>query len=79
MRLSLNGAATAAGPAAAARLKALLGPYCNGPCPVAIVYRSPEASVELRLGDEWRVNLDDRLLASLGEWLLPENVEVLYA
>ena len=35
--------------------------------------------VELRLGDEWRVNLDERLLASLREWLQPENVEVLYA
>ncbi len=46
---------------------------------MAIVYRSGEASVEMRLGDDWRVNLDDRLLASLAEWLQPENVEVLYS
>ena len=33
----------------------------------------------MRLGEDWRINLDDRLLASLGEWLKPENVEVVYA
>ena len=38
-----------------------------------------EASVEMWLGDDWRVNLDDRLLSSLAEWLRPENVEVIYS
>jgi hypothetical protein len=33
----------------------------------------------MQLGDNWRVNLDDTLMASLNEWLRPENVEVVYA
>ena len=33
----------------------------------------------MSLGDDWRVSLDDRLLASLEEWLRPENVEVIYS
>jgi len=78
MRLSMNGAASAAGVAAAARLKQLLAPHRNGPCPVAIRYRNGDASVEVRLGNDWRVNLDDALIASLREWLKPENVEILY-
>jgi DNA polymerase III subunit alpha len=75
MRLMMNGEASNAG---AAKLKTILAPYRNGPCPVAIRYRNGGASVEVRLGDEWKVSLDDRLLASLGEWLRPENVEVIY-
>ncbi|MBM3346755.1 MAG: DNA polymerase III subunit alpha [Betaproteobacteria bacterium] len=78
MRLSMNGAASTAGAAAAARLKQLLAPHRNGPCPVAIRYRNGDASVEVRLGDGWRVNLDDALIASLREWLKPENVEIVY-
>jgi DNA polymerase-3 subunit alpha len=78
VRLSMNGTATHSGNAAAARLKTLLAPYCKGPCPVAIRYGNGEASVEVLLGEEWRVNLDDGLLDSLAEWLKPENVEVLY-
>jgi DNA polymerase-3 subunit alpha len=78
MRLSMNGSASAAGAAAAARLKQLLAPHRNGPCPVAIRYRNGDASVEVRLGNDWRVNLDDALVTSLREWLKPENVEILY-
>jgi DNA polymerase-3 subunit alpha len=78
MRLVMNGEASAAGTAATAKLKSLLAPYKNGPCPVAIQYENGSASAHVRLGDGWRVNLDDRLLASLREWLKPENVEVLY-
>ena len=78
MRLSMNGEASSAGPAAASRLKALLGPFRNGSCPVAVRYRNGDASVEMQLGDNWRVNLDDALMKSLNEWLKPENVEVLY-
>lgn len=37
------------------------------------------ACVEMRPGDEWRVKLEEGLLASLVEWLRPENVEVIYA
>jgi DNA polymerase-3 subunit alpha len=45
---------------------------------VAVRYRNGGASVEMQLGDTWRVNLEDALVQSLNEWLKPENVEVLY-
>ena len=79
VRLSMNGEASSAGAAGAQKLKNLLAPYRNGACPVAVRYRNGAASVEMRLGDDWRVSLDDRLLASLEEWLRPENVEVIYS
>ena len=75
VRLSMNGEASGSG---AATLKSLLEPYRNGSCPVAVCYRNGGASVEMQLGDSWRVNLDDALMKSLNEWLRPENVEVLY-
>jgi len=78
VRLSMNGEASQAGAAASATLKSLLEPYRNGQCPVAVRYRNGGASVEMQLGDNWRVNLDDALMKSLNEWLRPENVEVLY-
>jgi DNA polymerase-3 subunit alpha len=78
VRLSMNGEASSSGAAATATLKSLLEPYRNGPCPVAVCYRNGGASVEMQLGDNWRVNLDDALMKSLNEWLRPENVEVLY-
>jgi DNA polymerase III subunit alpha len=78
VRLSMNGEASQAGAAASAKLRSLLEPYRNGPCPVAVCYRNGGASVEMQLGDNWRVNLDDALMKSLAEWLKPENVEVLY-
>ena len=79
VRLSVNGEASSAGAAGAQKLKDLLAPYRNGACPVAVRYQNGAASVEMRLGDDWRVSLDDRLLASLEEWLRPENVEVIYS
>jgi len=77
--LLMNGEASSAGAAAAQKLKNLLAPYRNGACPVSVRYQNGAASVEMRLGDDWRVSLDDRLLASLAEWLRPENVEVIYS
>jgi DNA polymerase III subunit alpha len=78
VRLSMNGEASSAGAAGSAKLKTLLEPYRNGPCAVEVRYRNGGASVEMQLGDNWRVNLDDALLQSLNEWLRPENVEVVY-
>ena len=78
VRLSMNGEASIGGSAAAATLKSLLEPYRNGRCPVAVCYRNGGASVEMQLGDNWRITLDDALIKSLNEWLRPENVEVLY-
>jgi len=79
VRLSMNGEASSAAAAGVQKLKKLLAPYCNGACPVDVCYQNAAASVEMRLGDDWRVSLDDRLLASLAEWLRPENVEVIYS
>ena len=76
VRLSMNGGAS--NTAAAATLKTLLEPYRNGRCPVEVCYRNGGASVEMQLGDGWRINLEDALMKSLNEWLRPENVEVLY-
>jgi len=78
VRLSMNGEASTAGAAASAKLKSLLEPYRNGPCPVAVRYKTDGASVEMQLGDNWRVSLDEALMTSLRDWLKPENVEVLY-
>ena len=77
--LSLNGQAS--GPnakAAAQRLRAILAPYTPGNCPVRLSYRNAEAICELTLGDNSRVRLEDELLASLGDWLSSENVNIQY-
>jgi DNA polymerase-3 subunit alpha len=78
VRLSMNGQASSAGAASSAKLKSLLEPYRNGHCSVEVRYRTGGASVEMQLGENWRVNLDDALMQSLNEWLKPENVEVVY-
>ena len=77
--ISLNGQAS--GPnakAAAQRLRAILAPYTPGNCPVRLSYRNAEAICELTLGDNSRVRLEDELLASLGDWLSSENVNIQY-
>jgi DNA polymerase-3 subunit alpha len=73
LRLSMNGGASAE------KLRALLAPFRDGPCPVRVRYRNRRAECELPLGDAWRVRLDDELLDGLKEWLSEGNVEVLYA
>ncbi len=76
--LGLNGKVSA-GETAAEKLRLLLAPYRNGPCPVRVRYRNDKAECELPLGEAWRVRLDDELLAGLQQWLRAENVEVVYA
>jgi DNA polymerase-3 subunit alpha len=78
VRLSMNGEASSAGAAASAKLKTLLAPFRKGRCAVEVRYRNGGASVEMQLGDDWRVSLDDALMRSLNDWLRPENVEVVY-
>ncbi|HNH35630.1 MAG TPA: DNA polymerase III subunit alpha [Rhodocyclaceae bacterium] len=75
LRLSMNGGSDAG---AAQRLKSLLHPYRQGGCQVRVAYRNREAEAEIVLPEEWRLRLDDALLASLSEWLSPENVQVVY-
>jgi DNA polymerase-3 subunit alpha len=79
LRLSVNGEASTAASLAAKKLRELLGPYRNGPCPVSVRYRNGDAVAELRLGDDWRVKPEDGLIASLNDWLKPENVEIVYS
>jgi len=76
IRLSMNGQADAR------KLQALLAPYRAGSgagaCSVVIQYETGGASCEVTLGESWKVKPDEQLLASLGEWLTPENVRVVY-
>jgi DNA polymerase-3 subunit alpha len=72
LRLACNGGADAA------RLAELLTPYRSGTCPIVVEYRNRSVGGEIELGEAWRVNLDDPLLAKLREWLQPENVRVVY-
>ena len=60
------------------KLRALLTPHLKGRCPVAIEYHNQNACCEINLGEEWNVHPRDELIASLGEWLQPENVKLLY-
>jgi len=60
------------------KLRELLAPYRNGACPVSVVYNNHHAECRIDLGDEWRVRLDDGLIKSLGDWLRPENVQVIF-
>ncbi|HEX7970715.1 MAG TPA: DNA polymerase III subunit alpha [Thiobacillus sp.] len=61
-------------------LSELLAPYTmqDGGCPVWVDYRNQNARCRVRLGEDWRVRLDDRLIESLGSWLKPEAVNVIY-
>ncbi|HXV09884.1 MAG TPA: DNA polymerase III subunit alpha [Burkholderiales bacterium] len=72
VRLTCNGESSGG------KLRELLAPYRSGTCPVSVVYSNHAASCEIGLGSSWRVNLHDDLIRSLGEWLSPENVTILY-
>jgi DNA polymerase-3 subunit alpha len=72
LRLTCNGGSSGD------KLRELLAPYRSGPCPVSIVYASRGAMCEIDLGEKWRVNPNDQLIASLSEWLKPENVSLVY-
>jgi DNA polymerase-3 subunit alpha len=43
-----------------------------------VSYTSAGAVCEVALGEAWRVRPDTQLIADLGAWLAPENVEVVY-
>jgi DNA polymerase-3 subunit alpha len=72
VRLTCNGQSSAQ------KLRELLAPYRNGPCPVSIVYHNRSASCEIELGDSWRINLHENLLQSLAAWLSEANVAIVY-
>ncbi len=79
LRLTCNGQCHAQ-PQSGRRLAELLAPYTvqEGGCPVWVDYQAAAARCRVRLGEDWRVRLDDRLLESLGGWLKPEAVNVIY-
>ncbi len=78
LKISCNGQADAA------KLKALLQPYCvsvtdeQRGCAVKVEYHNKTSKVELMLGNEWRVDLHDDLIAGLTQWLSQSNVKILY-
>jgi len=83
LKISCNGQADAV------KLRELLAPYCrtNGfnsgsdekrGCIVKVEYHNQNAKVDLMLGDQWRVELHDELLAGLKTWLSDDNVKILY-
>jgi len=72
MRITCNGGSDGK------RLREVLGPYRNGKCPVSVRYVNGSAQCEIALGDAWRVNLQNGLIDGLGEWLKPENIQVMY-
>ncbi|MDP3309028.1 OB-fold nucleic acid binding domain-containing protein, partial [Methylotenera sp.] len=78
LKISCNGQADAV------KLKALLKPYCKNTsdelrgCAVKIEYHNKTSKVELMLGNDWRVDLHEELIAGLTEWLSRDNVKILY-
>jgi DNA polymerase-3 subunit alpha len=67
------------GKSSGTRLKEILGPYRNGACPVSVVYNNASAEVEVRLGEDWKVDLQEDLIRALGQWLQPDAIEIVYA
>jgi DNA polymerase-3 subunit alpha len=75
LRIAMNGQADAR------RLQELLAPYRvagGGACQVVVAYRNASAACDVALGEAWRVRPDSRLIAELGAWLAPENVQLVY-
>src|SRR5688572_30592888 len=75
LRISMNGGADAK------RLQQVLAPYRaagNGACQVVVSYGNGKAACEVALGEGWRVRPDSKLIADLGDWLKPENVELVF-
>ncbi|NDP43342.1 MAG: DNA polymerase III subunit alpha, partial [Aromatoleum sp.] len=72
LRLACNGGANAE------RLFELLAPFRSGSCPIVVEYRNQGIGGEMELPQSWRVDPDEALLARLRDWLMPENVRVVY-
>jgi DNA polymerase III subunit alpha len=76
LKISMNGGADAK------RLQQVLAPYRatgTGACQVVVSYGNGKGACEVVLGDGWRVRPDSKLIADLGDWLTPENVELTFS
>src|SRR5436190_3076443 len=76
LRIAMNGQADAR------RLQQVLAPYRasgDAACQVVVAYRNSNAACEVALGESWRVRPDSQLIAALGAWLAPENVQLIYS
>jgi DNA polymerase III subunit alpha len=76
LRIAMNGEADAR------RLQQVLAPYRasgDAACQVVVAYRNASAACEVALGESWRVRPASELIAELGAWLAPENVQLVYA
>jgi len=65
----------------AARLQQILAPYRaagSGACQVVVSYGNGKGACEVVLGEGWRVRPEAKLISDLGEWLAPENVELVF-
>jgi DNA polymerase-3 subunit alpha len=79
LRISMNGKTDEKRDAR--RLQQVLAPYRasgSGACQVVVSYGNGAAACEVVLGEGWRVRPDAKLIADLGEWLAPENVELVF-
>jgi DNA polymerase-3 subunit alpha len=75
LRLSVNAEDAAEG--RLRRLRDILSPFANGPCPVRVYYRNRVAECELSLGAAWKVSLEDELLDQLRGLLPREKIEII--
>jgi DNA polymerase-3 subunit alpha len=75
LKIAMNGGADAK------RLQQVLAPYRatgNGACQVVVSYGNGKGACEVVLGEGWRVRPDSKLISDLGDWLTPDNVELVF-
>ena len=76
LKISMNGGADAK------RLQQVLAPYRasgSGACQVVVSYGNGKGACEVVLGEGWRVRPDSKLISDLGDWLAPDNVELVFS
>ncbi|MFN3235079.1 MAG: hypothetical protein ACE365_06675, partial [Gammaproteobacteria bacterium] len=66
------------GPDTLTRIEAALLPFCDGTCPVSVVYHNEKAKGKIQLGDKWRVKPHDELLNRLKAVVGSDAVQVGY-
>ncbi len=77
-RLVVDVGAQKAGNGFVRSLGEVLTPFCEGSCPVGILYHGGTAQAHITLGDEWRVHPTDELLHRLRELAGESQVKVVY-